>query len=122
MKHIQTFESFLNETLFEPKGIGHNYVVNHKVGDELDLPVVGKCKVEEINFAPKKAYSNPWTATGKDFNKFEPFKIFPKATHSPQSIGANAIRLVTTDSYKDPVIMYQYESGGKVWTQYAYIQ
>lgn len=118
MKHIHTFENFLNETMFQPKGVGHNYVVKHKVGDVIDLPILGKCKVEEVNVALKKTYSNPWTATGKDFNTFEPFKIFAKTTHSPQSIGANAIKLVD-EEYGDPIIMYQYESGGKVWTQYA---
>jgi hypothetical protein len=121
MKHIQTFENFLNETLFQPKGAGHNYNVQHQVGDKIELPIIGKCIVKEVNVKPKKTYTNPWTATGKDFNTFEPFKIFPKTTHSPQSIGNNAI-VLADEKYGDPIIMYQYESGGKVWTQYAMMQ
>jgi hypothetical protein len=117
MKHIPTFESFLNETLFEPKGEDHKYEVKHNVGDEITLPSLGNCKVEEINFKPKKVYKNPFQSISKDFNTFEIVKAFPKTTHNPQSIGNNAIRLV--NKFGDSVLMYQYESDGKVYTQYA---
>ena len=117
MKHIHTFESFLNEALLESKGEGHNYEVKYKVGDEINLPSLGKCKVEEVNFKPKKVYKNPFQSISKDFNTFEFVKAFPKTTHTPQSIGDNAIRLV--NKFGDSVLMYQYKSDGKVYTQYA---
>ena len=107
------FENFLNEGLFE----SHNYTVQHQVGDEIDLPSLGNCKVEEINFKPKKVYKNPFQSVSKDFKTFEIVKAYPKTTHAPQSIGNNAIRLV--NKFGDSVLMYQYESGGKVYTQYA---
>ena len=114
MKHIKLFEEFLNE--------GHSYEVRHKVGDEIILPVLGPCKVVEVDFKPTKMYSNPWTSISKDFNTFEHNKIFAPKTHNPQSIGNKAIKLETMDSFKDPVLLYQYEIGGKVYSQYAYIQ
>jgi hypothetical protein len=117
MKNLQSYDEFLNEALFQQSGGGHAYTVEHKVGDVLELPILGKCTVKEIGVKLKKAYTNPWTATGKNFSEFEPFKIFPKTTHSPKSIGDKAI--VLEDKHGDSVVMYQYESGGKVWTQYA---
>ena len=113
-------ENFLNETLFEPKGEGHKYEVKHKVGDEIILPSLGKCKVEEINFKPKKVYKNPFQSISKDFDTFEIVKAFSKTTHTPQSIGNNAIRLV--NKFGDSILMYQYESGGKIYTQYAFME
>jgi enoyl-[acyl-carrier-protein] reductase (NADH) len=94
--------------------------VKHKVGDEIILPSLGKCKVAEINFKPKKVYKNPFQSISKDFNTFEFVKAFSKTTHSPQSIGNNAIRLV--NKFGDSILMYQYESGGKVYTQYAFME
>lgn len=115
MKHINTFESFLNEAY------NHPYEVRHKVGDEIILPVLGPCKVVEVGIKPAKTYSNPWTSVSKDFNTFEPNKTFHKTTHKPQNVGANAVKLETMDSFKDPVILYQYEIDGKVYSQYAYM-
>jgi hypothetical protein len=115
MKNLSTFEEFVNE------GYNHPYTIEHEVGDEIELPVLGKCKVVEVGFKPKKTYSNPWTSVSKDFSTFEPNKTFHKTTHKPQNIGAKAIRLETTDSFKDPVILYQYEIDGKVYSQYAYM-
>ena len=120
MKNLHTFDEFLNESELNEEYI-RPYEVNHKVGDEIDLPVVGKCKVVEVGIKPKKTYTNPWVCTGKDFLAFEPQKVFLKTTHKPQSIGDNAIRLETMDSYKDPILMYQYKENNKVYTQYAYM-
>ena len=120
MKHIHTFENFLNEGGLN-EAHTHPYEVKYKVGDEITLPVVGPCKVVEVDFKPTKTYSNPWTSISKDFNTFEPNKIFAPKTHTPQSIGDRAMKLETMDSYKDPVLLYQYEAGGKVFSQYAYM-
>jgi hypothetical protein len=101
---------------------GHDYTVEWKVGDEIDLPVVGKCRVEEINVQPKKIYKNPWVCSSTDFVTFEPQKLFLKTTHKPQSIGKNAMILKTLDSFGDSILMYQYRSNNnKVYTQYAYM-
>jgi hypothetical protein len=116
MKHLHTFENFLNEGEYN-----HPYEVRHKVGDEINLPVVGPCKVVEVNVKPAKKYSNPWTSVSKDFNKFEPNRSFHKTTHDPKNIGNKAIKLETMDSFKDEVLLYQYEIGGKVYSQYAYM-
>ena len=120
MKHIHTFENFLNEGGLN-EAYSHPYEIRYEVGDEITLPVLGPCKVVEVNFKPTKTYSNPWTSISKDFDTFEPNKIFAPKTHTPQSIGDRAMKLETMDSYKDPVLLYQYEAGGKVYSQYAYM-
>jgi hypothetical protein len=119
MKNLQTFEEFLNESLNE--AYNHPYEVQHEVGDEIDVPPIGKCKVVEVGFKPKKMYSNPWTSISKEFTSLEQQKLYAKQTHKPANIGNNAIRLETLDSYKDPVILYQYKIDGKVYSQYAYM-
>ncbi len=120
MKNLHTFDEFLNESELN-EGYERPYAVEHKIGDEIELPVLGKCKVVEVGFVPKKTYSNPWICSGKDFSSFEPIKAFLKTTHKPHSIGSNAIQLETMDRYKDPIIMYQYQENNKVYTQYAYM-
>lgn len=117
MKHIQSFEGFLNESTG-----GHEYQVQHKVGDEIVLPVVGPCQVKEVGIKPKKTYTNPWVSASKDFTTFEQIPAYLKVTHSPASVGTNAIRLETMDSFRDSILMYQYKANnGKVYTNYAYI-
>ena len=119
MKHIHTFESFINESsLYEAEG-GNEYTVHYKVGDSIDLPIMGKCKVEEVGIQPTKTYKNPFVSSSDDFDNFYLIKVFLKETHKPQSIGKNAIKL--TNSMGDDILMYQYKApNNKVYTNFVY--
>lgn len=125
MKTIKRFEEFVNESLLkeEANDYNHDYQIQHSVNDIINLPYFGECKVVEVGFKPTKIYSNPWNCKpANDFNTFEPIGIHLKATHSPKSIGNNAIRLESLDQNKYQIMMYQYTTKNKkVYTQYVII-
>lgn len=97
---------------------GHQYSVNFKINDLIDLPNIGQCKVVEVNIKPKKTYSNPFVSISDNFKDFKIQKAFLKSTHKPESIGNKAI--ILTDKFNEEVILYQYKSGEKVYSNYAY--
>jgi hypothetical protein len=120
MKYVHTFESFLNESSLNEGEGGNEYTVHYKVGDTVDLPIMGKCKVEEVGFTPKKQYKNPFVSSSDDFDNFFLIKVFLKDTHKPQSVGSNAIRL--TNTMGDDILMYQYKApNNKVYTNFVYM-
>ena len=119
MKNLQTFNEFLNESQLNEVE-GHNYSVNYKVGDVIELPIIGKCKVEEIDFQPKKVYKNPFVSASENFKDFTIVKVNLKETHKPQHIGKNAMRL--SDPLGDDVLLYQYKSqNNKVYSNYIHM-
>ena len=119
MKNILTFEDFVNESiLYEEEG--HNYSINYKVGDVIELPMIGKCTVAEVDYQPKKTYRNPFVSSSNDFNSFTLVKVNLKETHKPQHIGKNAIRL--TNNFGDDILLYQYKSSNnKVYSNFVHM-
>lgn len=97
---------------------GHQYSVNFKINDLIELPNIGQCKVVEVNIRPKKIYPNPFVSISDNFKDFKIQKAFLKNTHKPESIGNKAI--ILTDKFNEEVILYQYKSGEKVYSNYAY--
>ena len=119
MKNLQTFNEFLNESRLN-EAEGHDYSVNYKVGDLIELPIIGKCKVEEIDLQPKKVYKNPFVSASDNFKDFTMIKVNLKETHKPQHIGKNAMRL--SDPLGDDILLYQYKSqNNKVYSNYIHM-
>ena len=119
MKNLHTFEEFLNESLLN-ESEGHDYSVNYKVGDTIELPIIGKCKVEEVNYQPKKVYKNPFVSSSENFTDFTMVKVNLKETHKPQHIGKNAMRL--SNQFGDEILLYQYRSqNNKVYSNFIHM-